>query len=402
MAQNGYYYLKVVQDKQVIKFSLRTKDPDVADQLYSKFLERMIDVRLDGKLSRSKSGTVSASIPIQQPEPAPTPTITSYSIESYYKQYMNGFLNGSKQVAKGTIWTKWLILKIMKSVGIVYYSDITQEKIDQLTAYLRDTSGPTKNKYFNQLRAFLNWSISRAAGEKGEDVFSNRQYQRLEFPRFEETSRDTYILPEHRQRILLQLETEISDCNHILKTLTEKNLKNYKHLATIRKHNIRRERLADLRMYLITLYNLACRPNEAQQITPDHFDFESGTAIIWQSKTKKKKTPLLIEPDFVQKIQAYISEKAFSASDHILLGHGKSDAYYSQKFSELLKRCGLDMNYTLYSYRHTAATDLVIYSKANYEFVANQLGDNPDMIRKHYNHATVQQQFGHLKKSVSA
>ena len=396
VAKNGYIYLQVQHNKDTIKFSLRTKDQDVADHLYEKFLERFIEVKLDGKLSKKKGQGITASIPIIPSSPAlaeiKPSKIAEHSVDKYYGIYLSAFQSGAKEVAVGTIKTKELIRKMLKESGIILYSDFNQENINKLNSTMKaaGNEGPTKNKYFNQIRAFLNWSIKKAPGDV--ELFTEKQYNRLEFPRFEETSRDVYIPIEHRDLINKTILSEIGLCDNKINQISRTGQKNYKAQATLRKFEGKRAELVDLKLYLSCLYNLVCRPNEPTAINAKTFNLQDKTARIWMNKTQKFKTILLTDNDFISTIKGLKEDE----DGFFLRGHGKSEAFYSSKFKDILKVSGLENeNYFLYAYRHTAITDLMILSKGNASFVANQAGDNEDMIRKHYDHSTILQKYSH-------
>ncbi|MGL5721227.1 MAG: tyrosine-type recombinase/integrase, partial [Brevinema sp.] len=119
-----------------------------------------------------------------------------------------------------------------------------------------------------------------------------------------------------------------------------------------------------------------CRPSELISLHRKDID-TNGSVRIFQNKTKLKKTITI--PAFLIKEmkQGYIFE-----------GHNRQPEYYGKKFRKLRLKLGLSTEYSLYTFRHTFATNL-LNKTSDIHLVSKALGHtNIMMTAKHYANRT--------------
>ena len=182
------------------------------------------------------------------------------------------------------------------------------------------------------MKAFLNWCIKQG-------FYSSDEINRLNFPR---------------------LTTKIRD-----KTYTPKQWQDIQNIA---------EKDSDLHLYLKVLYYTGCRPNEIVNITKQDID-ENGAIKIYQNKVKKYK--------YVS-VPPVILDELLIFQDKIFDGFGKHIEFYSKKFRRIKIAMGLGIDYNLYTFRHTFATNL-LNKTSDIHLVSKALGhSNIMMTSKHY------------------
>ncbi|MGL5956016.1 MAG: tyrosine-type recombinase/integrase, partial [Brevinema sp.] len=177
------------------------------------------------------------------------------------------------------------------------FQKITPENINKFWDELKKQyASDTIRKIACDLKSFLNFAIK-------QEHFTESQLKKLSFPK---------ITVKVREAIY-----------------SEKQWQEIQKLAQDDK---------DFLLYLQTLYFTGCRPSEIISLHRKDID---NNIRIFQNKTKLKKT-----------IGFLIEKIGF-----IFQGHDKQAEYYSKKFKKL--RLKLGREYSLYTFRHTFATNLL-------------------------------------------
>ena len=335
MEHNGFYYIRVERGKEVIKFSCKTKDEKLATDIYSAFLKELTVAKVAGKLRKSSDGVFYDQIN------APVPERQAPALIPQYEKYIE--TNELKKLSGSAMIFKRQTLKKLRELKITSYSQINQDTANAFLRYISSYAPDTQKKFVSELKTFLHWSIKH-------EYIDERTVARLEFPRFKVTVDETIINEEDFRMILDHLESK----------------KDF-----------------DFAMYLKTLYYTGSRPSEVVPLRVDHFNFTDHSATIYQHKVGKKKIAYLPE-FFSDELSAYIQENGIT--EFIFKGYGKQDEYYGKKFKDLKDRLSLNSRYTLYTIRHTAATNLLTES-GDLEAVSRQLGHSDiKMTAKHYTH----------------
>ena len=132
----------------------------------------------------------------------------------------------------------------------------------------------------------------------------------------------------------------------------------------------------DFRLYMMSLWETGCRPNEIVPLKKSDIDFDKGIVKVFQTKTKKYKTVYLTD-ELLKEFENIKTEYLFNAYD-------KHKAFYGRIFKKL--RNDLDMNkeYCLYAFRHSFGTRMLNKTK-DIHLVSKLLGHSDISITaKHY------------------
>ena len=151
MSDNGYYYIKCDFDGKRLKFSTRTRDPELAGAVYTEFLKKMVEYRVEGQLNR-KSNLVTVDASVQSaaegPELQSPPAVQSIiSFVPDYNEYIDSCV--LQRMADTTINVKRLTLKKLKECGINFYSDFIQKNINAFIQSVLDYSDDSKRKFIS-------------------------------------------------------------------------------------------------------------------------------------------------------------------------------------------------------------------------------------------------------------
>ena len=232
MRDNGYYYIKVEHGQDSYRFTTKTKDPELAKDIYNSFLMSLMQKQIGGKLEK-KQNLVTYSIETQgKPD--------KVEMEPVYREYLD--TDKTKGISEGTIKFKNRLCGMMKQAGFIYFSDFTQANINKFIQFLRSeySSNDTIMKFITKFKAFLHYAIKK-------QFFPKDDYESLDFINLPGRIRDTII-------------TE-ADLKAIIKHLDHK--KDY-----------------DFAMYIKTLYWTCSRPSEITHIKVSDFDFAGLCARI--------------------------------------------------------------------------------------------------------------------------
>ena len=260
-----------------------------------------------------------------------TPKQKILSIEKTYLEYLK--YSESQGNGHRVIEDKKRLLKRLKANSFIGFDFLTCENVDQLWIELgKDLKDASLRKMIVSFKAFLNWCV-----KKGH--YTNEELIKLNFPRIQTKVRDKTYTPKQWQEI------------------QERSKKD-----------------KDLNLYLKVLYYTGCRPNEIVNITKQDID-ENGTIKIYQSKVKKYKY-VSVPPLILDELKKF--------KDKIFDGFGKHIEFYSKKFRRIKIAMGLGIDYNLYTFRHTFATNLLNMT-SDIHLVSKALGHSNIMITsKHY------------------
>lgn len=353
----GHFYIR----HRGKKFSLRTRDPELAIFYYKEYFRRVFELEVLDKVFPERK-PAAAPFPINQAITGNAPD--NDLIKPLYTTYLETAKR--KQFSAHTMSVKRRVKRYLIEAGVKRFDEIDQDRINKLldTWNKNGIAEDSKKKYCTELRCFLNFAIKH-------DKYDERAYRRLEFPRFVTKVRDTVISPTHFSLILDTL----------------------------------RDNDTDLYFYLQTLYYTASRPAEVVDLTPSAIDFDEGIISVFMPKVKKtKKVP--VETEFLNELRAYIDSQGIDPDKPIFDG-GKRDEdgqyitsrqYYGKKFQKLTKNLKLKpYGYTLYTYRHTRATHLMT-KLGDPKAVAYMLGQKGvKTLMTHYDNRTLEDLQGAIR-----
>ena len=319
--ETGIYYLKIREGKKYRRISLSTKNRYIAEQLYNAYL---LD-KVQNKISQKTIYTNQAHQEIIQ---NPITEQKRHSIENTYNEYLE--LCKTQNLSKDVLYAKARLRTYLKSVKINYIEDIKQETINKL---VNTHQKETANKHLRNLKAYLNFCIKKR-------YFKRDDYETINF-----------LMTKHNVREVVILEDD------------------YKILLSNAKDD-------DFRLYMMTLWETGCRPNEIVPLKKSDIDFDKGIVKVFQTKTKKYKTVYLTD-ELLTIFDSIQTEYIFNAYD-------KHKAFYGRIFKKL--RNDLDMNkeYCLYAFRHSFGTRMLNKTK-DIHLVSKLLGHSDISITaKHY------------------
>lgn len=253
------------------------------------------------------------------------------TLSHVYQQYLEHCT--LQNFTKPTLQSKKRLLKIFKHNKIAYPDDFDQHALNKLFETWKQTPKDTLRKHIANIKAFLNYCIKRK-------LFKRDAYEALTFPNPKVNVRET-VISEPDYLLLLQ--------------------------------NAQDE---DFKLYLQTLWETGCRPNEIVCLKKPDIDFEKGTAKIFQSKTQKYKTVYFTD-ELLEKLKNTTREWIFQ-------GCGRQKEYYAKKFKDLKEKLRLPKGYCLYAFRHSFATRMLNKTK-DLHLVSRLLGHSDIQITaKHY------------------
>ena len=326
---NGYYYVELTLNNKRVQKSLRTKSKVFAQDLYHVLLREQILQSFfpHTQSSSSNNPQLPTAPPIEIKQDKRKTRFTSNAINKYMKNCE------SRELGHRAIEDKKRTFKLLKEYKLVSFEDFSTNKIDKLWEALKDRyKDDSIRKVVSNLKAFLNWCIKQG-------FYSSDEINRLNFPR---------------------LTTKIRD-----KTYTPKQWQDIQELSKKDK---------DLNLYLKVLYYTGCRPNEIVNLRRQDID-DDGIIKIYQSKVKKYK--------YVS-VPPVILDELLTFQDKIFDGFGKHIEFYSKKFRRIKIAMGLGIDYNLYTFRHTFATNL-LNKTSDIHLVSKALGhSNIMMTSKHY------------------
>lgn len=122
----------------------------------------------------------------------------------------------------------------------------------------------------------------------------------------------------------------------------------------------------DFRLYVETLWETGCRPNEIVGLRREDIYFIVGTTRIYQNKTKNLKTVYF--PDA-------LLEKFGDIEGYICDGSVRNKEYYSKKFKDLREKLGMRKEYCLYAFWHSCGTRILNKTK-DIHLVSKLLGNS--------------------------
>ena len=323
LKSNGYYYAEITINNKRVQKSLRTKSKVFAQDLYHVLLREQI---LQSFFPSSSNNTF-----IRSSEITDTTKKERLSVEKTYLEYLR--YSESQGHGYCVMEDKKRLLKRLKVHHLTSFAHITVKKVDQLWVEIsKDMKEASLRKMIVSFKSFLNWCIKQG-------YYTNEELVKLNFPKIQTKVRDKTYTPNQWQDI------------------QERSKKD-----------------RDLHLYLKVLYYTGCRPNEIVNLRRQDID-NDGTIKIYQSKVKKYK--------YVS-VPPMILDELLTFQDKIFEGFDKQIEFYSKKFREIKVAMGLNTEYTLYTFRHTFATNL-LNKTSDIHLVSKALGHSNIMITsKHY------------------
>ncbi len=314
---NGIYYYQIKNNGKNTRISLETKDKELAYRIYENYIVNKLENKLLCICDTPKEKA-------HQTES----TKLRKTILTAFTEYID--LCISQNLSQGVIQSKNRLYELFKKNKIKYLDEINQKFLNSI---ISDFQKDTANRYIKNLKAFMNFCIKKR-------YYDRADFESLTFVRQDDNVRDVVICENDYEKLITHTKDK------------------------------------DFELYLKTLWETGTRPNEITQLKKSDIDFKSGTAKIYQSKTKKYKTVYLTDEllsDF-DKIQ----------SEFIFSGHNKQKEYYSKKFRDLRDILNMNSEYCLYAFRHTFGTRMLNKTK-DIHLVSKLLGHSDISITaKHY------------------
>lgn len=320
--ENGIFYLQVQQDQKYKRISLGTRDYKLAQRMYDNFLLSTIANKIKPTKSTYQNNTNNMSTPKEKNKRRP------YGLEKCYTEYLD--LCESQKLSKGVIRFKNALLTHLKKENIKYVCDITQEVINHITkTFKKDYS----NKHIRNLKAFLNFCIKKK-------YYKREDYESLTFLMTKDSVRDIVIEENDYLKLIKHCQDD------------------------------------DFKLYMMTLWETGCRPNEIVSLQKKNIDFTRGTTKLYQNKTKKYKTVYFTD-SLLKEFEKIETERMFH-------GYDKNDTHYSRKFKKLKDELELNQEYCLYAFRHSFGTRMLNKTK-DIHLVSKLLGHSDISITaRHY------------------
>ncbi len=277
--------------------------------------------------SSSKNTSLSTALPIEIKQDIRKTRSINFAIDKYVKNCE------SRDLGIRAMGDKKRTFKLLKEYKFVSFEDYSTNKIDKLWNELKNRYKDNSiRKVVADIKAFLNYCIKQG-------FYSANELNRLNFPSLTTKIRDKIYTPTQWQ--------EIKECP---------------------------QKDRDLHLYLQVLYFTGCRPSEIINVRSSDIA-ENGLIKIYQNKVKKYK--------YVS-VPPIILDELLKFEDKIFEGFGKHIEFYSKKFRYIKLAMDLNKDYTLYTFRHTFATNL-LNKTSDIHLVSKALGHSNIMITsKHY------------------
>jgi len=164
-----------------------------------------------------------------------------------------------------------------------------------------------------------------------------------------------------------------------------------------------------LRSYVLIMGRTGIRPNEARQLRwrdiDVHVDADGKKYLVLlispKTKTGERDVVALGDPTEVfDRIRA--ASKYTRPDDYVFCDErGRPIDNFGKTFKSVLTQCGLLKDRhgsvrTIYSIRHTYATQRLLHGEVSIEDLARNMGTSVSMIEKHYSHVTNRQKARQL------
>lgn len=328
--RNKIYYVRKMVNGEIIQFSLNTTNARLAGELYEIWLkEKFLKLR---EMKDRKDVNNPKKIGVQNND-----------LNQIWEQYFS--FKKSENLSKSQMNIKTKVFNDLKAIGLTRIKNMNQDWINKILAeYRQKYQSDSIKKYISEIKCFLNYCIKKG-------YYDRLEYDRLSWPKLTTKIKTTVITD--------------NDLDNIFNTALKTDLNSY--------------------VFLTSMYYLSCRPGEVAGIRKENFDFDSRTCRIWMNKTKKYKVVVITNDQYLEFIKNYL--KPLSGASFIC-NTPKSGEYYSKKFKHIKAKLNLNREYTLYTFRHTAGTNIYKNTK-DIKFTANQLGDSEELAMKHYVNTTL-------------
>lgn len=333
---NDYFYIQKIFKGKLFRFSLHTKDYSIAYYLFTEWHRAAMLAYMSNQPIPCPKGAAE----IQRPAPQKFLDTNRPSVISVFNQHIKASAN--KHITKAHMQSKVRVKNYIVNKGYGW-DDFTPETIlGIIEAFKKDGGLHTAYKHSCQLRAFFNYAVKIG-------VYSKNKYARLSFMKSPKPKGSrACISAEDRERI-------------------------DEHLISRREF--------DFYFVLRTIYGTGSRPNEIAQLKTSDIDSENITLRVFQSKVNETKTIPLPKEELEALLQ-YAKIGKDGQDGFIFEGGGRNPEYYGKKFKKLKEELGLNPRYTLYSFRHSAATKAA--SHGNLAQVQALLGHSSPKMTSRY------------------
>ena len=341
--KSGIFYIRFKHQNQLVKRSLRTKNSFLAEELYHIFmrdyLQNLIFTKTIHHQNNSSQPVESLANEIVLDKKSVEPTIKKLYPEYIQVCELKGF-------SEYTINIKKQFHKHLELFNIKKPSDFSQENINKLFEYwTKEYKHNSIAKFSAETKAFIHWLIKKR-------LYTLDNYNSLDFPTFKTKAKELVIKNDDLEKINQYAEK-----------------KDY-----------------DFYLYLQTLFYTISRANEPVKLQLKHINFEQGEITIFTSKTarigKPQKTIPLF-PEIKSLLKDFVDKNRLQSDDFFFRGASCQHEFYGKKFKDLKEKLGLNPEYTLTTFRHTADTQLYKKTK-DALLVAKIAGHKPEIAVQHY------------------
>ncbi|MGL4367539.1 MAG: tyrosine-type recombinase/integrase [Brevinemataceae bacterium] len=319
LKRNGIFYLEYKDGTKHKRMSLKTRNKELAQKMYDNYL-----------LSKITNKILNPNPTLQENQIIHTPVSEKKrkSLLISFTEYLD--LCTSQNLSQGVIHAKKRLYELLKNNKITYLDEINQKLLNHI---VNDHQKDMANHHIKNLKAFLNFCIKKR-------YYTREDFESLTFIKQKESIRDITINENDYQKL-------IKNCYD-----------------------------TDFKLYMMTLWETGCRPNEIINLKKSDINFERGTTKLYQNKTKKYKTAYLTDNliNIFKDIQ----------TEYVFMGYSKNSSYYSIQFRKLRDELNLNKDYCLYAFRHSFGTRMLNKTK-DIHLVSKLLGHSDISITaKHY------------------
>lgn len=324
------YYIRKTINGSCYHFSLKTDNYHLAKELCDTFIRDALT-----QVIRQKTGAQPRTGGLFSTLENRPPLIKAFNefLRSLDKKNMSATHKGHRERIRG----------ILKEQGFEW-ENINPREVDDLQRKLRVDFAPhTAFKIIGGLISFLRFAIKRA-------YFTQNEYAMLDFMKEPPTTKRRVIFSDQ------DIESIIFYC--------------------------KQRGDLDFLYFILVLYFTASRPGEIVNLRYKDIDFKNERVSVWMSKIKRYKTVSL--PRFFLDELMNLIKFNERTDGYLFVGQGRQKEFYAKKFKAMKEALGLNPEYSLYLFRHTAGTKALGMSQ-NIHLVKELLGhENISTTDKYY------------------
>ncbi len=334
--ENGIWYAKVTKNKITVRKSLQTTNKKEASLKYGIIREQVLKQIYSSTptVSIPNSNNVSVDTRLEFDKPTLLKAFNDYQSVCVLQN-----------LAEITLKEKDKLFTILRANNVTW-DKINNPYIMELQKnLLKEKARSTVAKSITHLKAFLKWSVKK-------EYISYQTLQQIDF----------ISAPKQKRK---------------------KSIISNAHIKEILNHC---EKIGDLDMYfyIITLFVTGSRPNEPIKMTFKDLDFDNSTITIYMNKVKDEKI-ISVDKSLLNSLTQLLKTSGLD-NGCVFLGSIKHKDFYCKKFKKIREELNLPKHYTLYLFRHTAATNII--ESTNNIYLAQKLLGHTD-IKTTSNHYAV-------------